>query len=215
MGHVVREDAITKTVIDGLRGFLAPGQLARLEQRLNEKALAKSAPVRRHGPKKGIAQRELARLEREITAGVKKLPLMPVGAAIELGKHIDRLTAQRDAIASTVSAVAPSTSHTPADHKARVKQAMSLLHTLHKVLTGKSIAASNESLRRLGARVFLEVSPSKKAVRVTFGNPARRGGSRPREHEGLRLSERCPRSPTPACQAPALPARRPDSESRS
>lgn len=214
-GHVVREDAITNMVIDGLRGFLAPSQLARLEQRLSKKASANSSPARPHGPRKGTAQRELARLEREISAGVKKLPMMPVRAAIELGKHIDRLTAQRDAIASTVLAVAPSTSHTPADHKARVKQAMSLLHTLHKVLTGKSIAASNESLRRLGARVFLEVSPSKKAVRVTFGNPARRGGSRPREHEGLRLSERCPRSPTPARRPPAPRAQRRGSGSRS
>lgn len=120
---------------------------------------------------------------------------MPAAAAPEIGKRIAELKAQQAALEAEIAAQARASF--PATEEL-VKDAVGVLRELGETAANGGPKAINETLRRMGARAALEVTPQGRSVRVTFGNPPRKGGSKPKKtpRKGpLRLS----RSPRPSC----------------
>lgn len=192
-GHVVRQQAITSEVVEGIRArLLEPRRIKALEAALTRKVLAAGSGGRagKATPTAAGIRRQIAKLDREIAGGVEKLPLMPPGVAVELGQHLERLRARRAALAAEIPGDKPAPQQSSTLQA--VREAIAMLRELESAIEAGESAAINEALRRLGTRAFLDVSPRGKHVRVTFGNAPRRGGSRPKaaaREQALRLSE--------------------------
>jgi site-specific DNA recombinase len=207
-GYVAHQQSVTSAVMAGIReAYTKPDRLRSLRtelRRLADKHGEQPAPV-----KVKALRREIASIDRKIAGAVEKVLLMPPAAAAEIGKRIEQLKAQRNALEVEITAQAGASF--PAAEEL-VEEAVGVLRELGKTAASGSPKAINETLRRMGARATLEVTPKSKAIRVTFGNPPRKGGSKPKKtaRKGpLRLS-RSPRAPPRrGRRAPWLRARRP------
>lgn len=191
-GYVVPQQEITTRVVNGFRDkLLEPRRLKTIESALKRKAAAAATTGRasKVGASPAAIRREITRLDREISGGVEKLPLMPAGVAIELGQHLDRLRAQRAALMAQAGDDKPAAEG--AGVLSVVREAIAMLRELESAIVSGESAAINEAFRRIGMRAFLDLSPAGKRVRVTFGNAPRRGGSKPKNagrSDALRLS---------------------------
>ena len=213
-GYVAPQQAVTSAVMTGIsEAYTKPDRLKVLKAELRRLAAnqgGQPAPV-----KVGAMRREIAAIDRKIAGAVEKVLLMPPAAAAEIGKRIDQLKAQQAALQAEISDQAGASFPAAAE---LVEEAVSVLRELGETAASGSPKAINETLRRMGARAALEVTPKGKSVHVTFGNPPRKGGSKPKKvpRKGpLRLS-RSPRpSPRRCRRGPGPRARRPDWGSRS
>jgi DNA invertase Pin-like site-specific DNA recombinase len=149
---IARGEQLLRAIAEHLQRYiLAPQQLATLKAKLTRLTKAEQKTAGR-GDTAGL-DRQIADLEKQISEGIARIPLLPKSLVPEMAKGLDSMRAQRDAIKQQRDATSKKTK---ASKKTtlpnRVADAIAAAYALPKTLAEGDAAAVNEGLRRLGVR---------------------------------------------------------------
>jgi site-specific DNA recombinase len=155
-GSVVRGDLALEAVAAGLqKNLLAPARLRAVKARLErfvedqrkECATTDTAAL----------ERQIASLDRQVSEGIARIPLMPKGLVPELAKNLDGLRAQRDALTRQRDATGKAREGDRLPVEDRVAQAIAAAYGLQDALRQADPSLVNHHLRGLGVRVSVTV----------------------------------------------------------
>lgn len=145
-------------VISGLREkVLSPTATARIESRLRERLAGRRGE--HEGDRKAIAA-QLRQVEKEISDGTARIPLVPAAILPGFLKTLEDRAAERDRLAALLEASAATPASTVDEAVADV---LAALRRLDEVLEQADPAEVNAALRRLG--VVIRTAPAPAAAR--------------------------------------------------
>lgn len=147
--------SIVDAVGAGLRKhLLSPARLRAVKARLERLVADEAENASRHDG--GELQRRIDDLDRRVTEGVARIPLLPTSLVPDMAKELDRLRSQRDALARQRAAHDNAQEGRIPPIAERVAEAVAAAHGLREALRKASPAVVNEHLRRLGVRVSID-----------------------------------------------------------
>jgi DNA invertase Pin-like site-specific DNA recombinase len=160
---IARGEYLLRAIVEHLqKHILAPKQLAALKAKIERKARAK----RQAGGTEDAAalDREIAELDRQITEGIARIPLLPKSLVPDMAKGLDALRAQRDAIKRQREARRKAKSSRGPSVPNRVAAALAAAYGLPKILAAGDPVAVNEGLRSLGIRGYIDDRQARFAI---------------------------------------------------
>ncbi|MEI6506706.1 MAG: recombinase family protein [Planctomycetota bacterium] len=148
--------------------ILSPTAMAAVKKRLEAKVKAERKAD--GGESTKAMTREIDDLEKKISDGLARIPLLPKGLVAEFAKGLEEMRVQRDTLTPQreASRKAKTDGRLPIEN--RVAEALAAAYGLRKTLAEGDATAVNEGLRRLGVRVYFEASRAR--VVVDPMNPA-------------------------------------------
>ena len=142
--------------------ILSPTAMAAVKKRLEAKVQAERKTDDGQGTK-AIA-REIDDLEKKISDGMARIPLLPKGLVSEFAQTLDEMRVQRDTLKRQREASRKTKTGGRLPIENRVAEAIAAAYGLRQTLAGGDATAVNEGLRRLGVRVYFEASRARVVV---------------------------------------------------
>jgi len=155
-GSVVRGDAALEALAAGLqKNLLAPARLRAVKARLErlveterkEAATGDASPL----------ERRIDDLDRQISEGIARIPLLPKSLVPEMAKGLDALRAQRDSLSRQREALGRAQEGDRLPVEARVAAALAAAYGLRDALQKEDPGILNNLLRALGVHVAVEI----------------------------------------------------------
>lgn len=157
--------AVLEAVAKGLqKHLLAPARLRDLKARLERLVAAEAEGARRHGG--DDLKRRIDDLERRVTEGIARIPLLPTSLVPDMAKELDRLRGQRDELARQLASIEDAQAGRATPLAERVEGAVAAAYGLREALVEAPAAIVNDHLRRLGVRVSVDRENAKASVSV-------------------------------------------------
>jgi DNA invertase Pin-like site-specific DNA recombinase len=163
---------LVAAVLEGLHARLAtPRAKARLRAALTRRAAIRHAPA---GDDHRAALRDRHReLEREVAAGLERIPSMPASLVADYAATLERKAAERDRLANELRAL-PDTK--PAAPALAVREALARVDELVEAATTAGPApAVNAALRALGVRITVAPARLPVEAEITVGGLSTHG----------------------------------------
>jgi DNA invertase Pin-like site-specific DNA recombinase len=180
-GLVARGEPLLQAIAEQLqKHILAPKRLAILKTKLTRAARAMEQAAGR-GDTAGL-DRQIVELDRQITEGISRIPLVPKSLVPELAKGLEAKRVERDMLKRRRTAMGKKEKSGPAMPE-RIAEAIAAAYRLPQVLAEGNPAAVNEGLRRLGVRAYIDDGRAR--VVIDFRDPENR------EKHGKNASETC------------------------
>lgn len=155
-GSAVRGTTALEAVVAGLQeNLLAPARLRTVKNRL-ERLVDAERKASASGDTAAL-NRRIADLDRQVSEGVARIPLLPKSLVPELAKNLDVLRAQRDGLMRQRDAIGKAKEGDRLPVEDRVAQAIAAAYGLTKAMPAADPAVVNEHLRSLGVRITVSV----------------------------------------------------------
>jgi len=162
-GVAVRGDLALDAVAAGLqKNLLAPARLSAVKARLEKLVAAQRKEIVTTDTP--ALERRITELDRQVSEGISRIPLMPKGLVPELAKNLEALRVQRDALTQQRVSVGKAQEGDRLPVEDRVAAAIAAAYGLKKALSQADPAIVNHSLRALGVRVSITVPTATVAV---------------------------------------------------
>jgi DNA invertase Pin-like site-specific DNA recombinase len=169
--------------------ILSPTAMAAVKKRLEAKVNAERKAD--GGESTKAITREIDDLEKKITDGLARIPLLPKGLVAEFAKGLEEMRVQRDTLTRQrdASRKAKTGGRLPIEN--RIAEALAAAYGLRKTLAEGDATVVNDGLRRLGLRVYFEASRAR--VVVDPVNPVEpvKLGRKPHGTRNARAAARC------------------------
>lgn len=157
--------AVLEAVAAGIqKHILAPARLRALKARLERLVVAEAEGARRHDDLD--LKRRIDELDRRVTEGVARIPLLPTSLVPDMGKELNRLRSQRDDLARQLASIEDAQAGRATPLAERVEGAIAAAYGLREALLEAQAATVNDHLRRLGVRVSVDRENAKASVSV-------------------------------------------------
>jgi DNA invertase Pin-like site-specific DNA recombinase len=148
----VRADIALDALAGGLqKNLLAPARLRAVKDRL-ERLVETERRATATGDTGGL-DRRISDLDRQVSEGIARIPLLPKSLVPELAKNLDALRARRDALTRQRDAMGRAAPGDRLPVEDRVAQAIAAAYGLRDALRASDPAILNNLLRNLGVRV--------------------------------------------------------------
>jgi DNA invertase Pin-like site-specific DNA recombinase len=168
--------------------ILSPTAMAAVKKRLEAKVNVERKAD--GGESTKAITREIDDLEKKITDGLARIPLLPKGLVAEFAKGLEEMRVQRDTLTRQrdASRKAKTGGRLPIEN--RIAEALAAAYGLRKTLAEGDATVVNDGLRRLGLRVYFEASRAR--VVVDPVNPVEpvKLGRKPHGTRNVRAPER-------------------------
>lgn len=152
---VARGDYLLRAIGEQLQQrILAPKKLAAFKAKLMGLVKAKQKEAAAGGTA-GL-ERQIGELERQISEGIARIPLLPKSLVPEMAKGLDAMRQQRDMLKRQRDSSKPRKKTGKAFLESRIDEAIAAAYGLPKVLADGDPAAVNHRLRELGVQVIFD-----------------------------------------------------------
>jgi hypothetical protein len=152
---IARGDTLLDAVVEGLRQhLLTPKRMAAVKAQLAELVEGERLQASDVDPK--ALTREIEELDRQIVAGIERIPLLPKSLVPELARGLDALRAQRDSLQDQRKALAGRRKPARLPIEKKIAECLAAAHGLQEAIAGKSSAVLNEALRELGVQIYFD-----------------------------------------------------------
>ena len=168
--------------------ILSPTAMAAVKKRLEAKVNAERKAG--GGESTKAITREIDDLEKKITDGLARIPLLPKGLVAEFAKGLEDMRVQRDTLTRQRDASRKARTGGRLPIENRIAEALAAAYGLRKTLAEGDATVVNDGLRRLGLRVYFEASRAR--VVVDPVNPVEpvKLGRKPHGTRNVRAPER-------------------------
>lgn len=157
ISHISQEEVLDAAVGLIEQEFTSPEALDHIEAQL--KALV-SESEQDHRSRLASLEARLARLDADITQGVRNLTVLPEDMVAAVAEEVRKLRKQREEVVTQLARSDVTTSEDGADVAARVEDALARLRSLAKVVKDAPPAEARDALHGLVKKIVLHFAPA-------------------------------------------------------
>jgi DNA invertase Pin-like site-specific DNA recombinase len=168
--------------------ILSPKGLTAVRRKLE--AEAKAERQRMQQDPAGNVAREIDGLEKQITEGMARIPMLPKGLVPEFAQQLDTLRVQRDLLIKQRKQASAAKNEGRLPIENRVAEAIAALYGLRQTLADGDAAKVNQELRQAGLQVVYTAGIARVVLDPLHQAEPSKNGHKTKETRNLRPNER-------------------------